>query len=169
MPLLVLVQQEVVELFQSVVSAIASSLLAEEGMCVCDTFFPFYFFGEKPTVVVMKVEQSSSLETSSRHRRQEWFVCMEFTVRANEDGDEEEKVAAAGGEYRVSTSAKRESSNLILKEGEGLYKLTRHKSAVFEHDFRHYANSLNRTSSEVRAQLGLHDQKGLQEGSLWNR
>ncbi|CAM6020284.1 unnamed protein product [Sphagnum balticum] len=89
---------------------------------------------------------------------------MEFTVRANEDGDEEEKVAAAGGEYRVSTSAGRESSNLTLKEGEGLYKLTRHKSAVFEHDFRHYANSLNRTSSEVRAlplQLGLqaHDQK----------
>lgn len=45
-----------------------------------------------------------------------------------------------------------------------MYKLTRHKSAVFEHDFRHYANSLNRTSSEVRAlpmQLGLqaHDQK----------
>jgi hypothetical protein len=46
MPLLVLVQQEVVELFQSVVSAIASSLVAEEGMCVCGTFFPFYFFGE---------------------------------------------------------------------------------------------------------------------------
>ncbi|CAK9255757.1 unnamed protein product [Sphagnum jensenii] len=83
MPLLVLVQQEVVDLFQSVVTAIAPSLVAEEGMCVC---------------------------------------------------------------------------------GEGLYKLTRHKSAVFEHDFRHYANSLNRTSSEVRAlpmQLGLqaHDQK----------
>jgi hypothetical protein len=36
---------------------------------------------------------------------------MEFTVRANEDGDEEENVAAAGGEYRVSTSAKRASSN----------------------------------------------------------
>jgi hypothetical protein len=41
---------------------------------------------------------------------------MEFTVRANEDGDEEEKVvAAAGGEYRVSTSAKRASSNLTPK------------------------------------------------------
>ncbi|CAK9192625.1 unnamed protein product [Sphagnum troendelagicum] len=70
MPLLVLVQQEVVDLFQSVVSAIAPSLVAEEGMCVC----------------------------------------------ANEDGDEEEKVAAAGGEYRVSTSAKRASSNLTPKK-----------------------------------------------------
>ncbi|CAN5952890.1 unnamed protein product [Sphagnum jensenii] len=64
----------------------------------------------------MKVERSSSLETSSRHRHQEWVVCMEFTVRANEDGDEEEKVAAAGGEYRVSTSAKRASSNLTPKD-----------------------------------------------------
>lgn len=110
MPLLVLVQQEVVDLFQSVVSAIAPSLVAEEGMCVCGTFFSFYFLGE------MKVERSSSLETSSRHRHQEWVVCMEFTVRANEDGDEEEKVvAAAGGEYRVSTSAKRASSNLTSK------------------------------------------------------
>jgi len=131
---------------------------------VCAVLFFLPHFWGKPTVVVMKVERSSSLETSLRHRRQEWVVCMEFTVRANEDGDEEEKVAAAGGEYRVSTSAGRESSNLTLNEGEGLYKLTRHKSAVFEHDFRHYANSLNRTSSEVRAlpmQLGLqaHDQK----------
>jgi hypothetical protein len=79
-------------------------------------FFSLLFFGGKPTVVVMKVERSSNLETSSSHRRQEWVVCMEFTVRANEDGDEEGKVAAAGAEYRVSTSAGRESSNLTLKE-----------------------------------------------------
>jgi len=46
MPLLVLVQQEVVELFQSVVSAIAPSLVAEEGMCVCGTFFPSTFLGK---------------------------------------------------------------------------------------------------------------------------
>ncbi len=87
----------------------AESCGGRRNVCV-RYFFSFYFFGE------MKVERSSSLETSSRHRHQEWVVCMEFTVRANEDGDEEEKVvAAAGGEYRVSTSAKRASSNLTPK------------------------------------------------------
>ncbi len=86
----------------------AESCGGRRNVCV-RYFFPFYFFGE------MKVERSSSLETSSRHRHQEWVVCMEFTVRANEDGDEEENVAAAGGEYRVSTSAKRASSNLTSK------------------------------------------------------